>query len=61
MAKALVAFSKNILTEIEIALSPEVRSALKPSQLGFAMYRFGWCEREVQENSVAKHRPTSRF
>ena len=54
MAKMLCGFSKNILTKIEIARSPVVRFALKPSQVGFDMYRFGWCEREVQENSVAR-------
>ena len=41
------------LTKIKIALSPVVRSALKPSQVGFDMYRIGWCARESQENSVA--------
>jgi len=54
-------FSKNILTKIEIAQPPVVRSALKPSQVGFDMYRFGWCAREVQENSVAREWLTSRF
>ena len=53
-APQVLAFSKNILTKIEIARSPVVRFALKPSQVGFDMYRFGWCEREVQENSVAR-------
>ena len=53
VAKVLGAFSRNILTKIEIARPPVVRSAVKPSQLGFDMYRFGWYEREVQENSVA--------
>ena len=38
---------------IEIAVSPVARFALKLSQVGFDMYGFGWCEREVQENSVA--------
>ena len=47
--------------KIEIAFSPVVRSAVKPSQVGFAMYRFGWCEREVQENSVAREWVDSRF
>ena len=54
VAKMLCGFPKNILTKIEIALSPVVRSALKPSQVGFDMYRFGWCAREVQENSVVR-------
>jgi len=38
-----------------------VRSALKPSQVGFDMYRFGWCAREVQENSVARDCLRARF
>ena len=42
-------------------LPPVVRSALKPSQVGFDMYRFGWYEREVQENSVAREWPRLRF
>jgi hypothetical protein len=36
----LGAFSKNILTKIEIAPPPVVRFALKPSQVGFDVYRF---------------------
>ena len=52
VAKVLRAFSKKILTKIKIAQPPVVRSALKPSQVGFDTYRFGWCAREVQENSV---------
>ena len=55
------AFSKNILTNIEITGPPVVRSALKPSQVGFDMYRFGWCEREVRENYVARERLRLRF
>ena len=54
VAKMLHAFSKNILTKLKIAQHPVVRSALKPSQVGFDMYRFGWCKREVQENSIAR-------
>jgi hypothetical protein len=54
-------FSKNILTKIEIARPPVVRSTLKPSQVGFDMYRFGWYEREVQENSVARDWLRPRF
>ena len=54
MANSACGFSKNILTNIEIALSPVVRSALTPSQVGFDMYRFGWYERQVQENSAAR-------
>ena len=54
-------FSKNILTKTEIARVPVVRFALKPSQVGFDVYRFGWCAREVQENSVAWERVDLRF
>ena len=54
-------FSKNILTKIEIARPPVVRSASKQSQVGFDMYRFGWCAREVQENSVARDWLRPRF
>ena len=41
VAKMLRAFSKNDLTNIEIAPSPVVRFALKPSQVGFHMIRTG--------------------
>ena len=44
----------SILAKIEIARSHVVTFALKPSQVGFDMYWFGWYEREVQENSVAR-------
>ena len=40
----------SILTKIKIARPAVVRSALKPSQAGFDMYRFGWCRREVEEH-----------
>jgi len=40
--------------QVKIARPPAVRSALKPSLVGVDMYRFGWCAREVQENSVAR-------
>ena len=54
-------FSKNILTTIKITRPPDVRSALKPSQMGFDMYRFGWCDREVQGEFVARDFAASRF
>ena len=40
--------------QVEIARPSVVRSALKPSQVGFDTCRFGWCAREVQENSAAQ-------
>ena len=53
IAKKACAFSQQNLQKIKITQPPVVTSALKPSQVGFDMYRFGWCKREVQENSVA--------
>ena len=61
MAKMLCVFSKNILTKIEIVVPLVVRSALQLSQVVFATYRFGWCEREVQENSADRERMVSKF
>ena len=52
--KNAMRFFQNYFEKIEIAGPPVVRSAIKPSQVGFDMYRFGWYEREVQENSVAR-------
>ena len=54
VAKMLCAFSKNILTKIEIAVSAVVKPAQKLSCIRFEMYRFGWYKGDVQEKYVAR-------